>query len=82
MAEEEKPMFKSAEQRASENTFQHLLTFMCGKTFSRHALLSEEEFLKSTPKKLFKLAEIHQKINNPEDDKPQQEQEVYIDQLF
>lgn len=44
--------------------------------------LSEEEFLKSTPKKLFKLAEIHQKINNPEDDKPQQEQEVYIDQLF
>ena len=46
MAEEEKPQVKSAAQRASENTFQHLLTFMCGKTFSRHALLSEEEFLK------------------------------------
>lgn len=43
---EEKPQVKSAEQRASENTFQHLLTFMSGKTFSRHALLSEEDFLK------------------------------------
>lgn len=46
MVEEEKPQIKSAEQRIQENTFQHLLTFMCGKTFSRHALLSEEEFLK------------------------------------
>ena len=46
--------------------------------------LSEEEFLKSTPKKLFKLAEIHQSVNNPkteEESKPK-EQEVYIDQLI
>ena len=46
--------------------------------------LSEEEFLRSTPKKLFKLAEIHQKVNNPnpeQESKPKQE-EVYIDQLF
>ena len=46
--------------------------------------VGEEEFLKSTPKKLFKLAEIHQSINNPnsqEESKPK-EQEVYIDQLF
>ena len=37
---------KSAEQRVEEATFQHLLTFMSGKTFARHALLSEEDFLK------------------------------------
>ena len=46
--------------------------------------LSEEEFLRSTPKKLFKLAEIHQKVNNPnpeQESKPKKE-EVYIDQLF
>ena len=47
--------------------------------------LSEKEFLRSTPKKLFKLAEIHQKVNNPnpsqEESKPK-EQEVYIDQLI
>ena len=44
MAEE--TTIKSAAQRAEEATFKHLLVFMAGKTFSRHALLSEEEFLK------------------------------------
>ena len=46
--------------------------------------LSEEEFLRSTPKKLFKLAEIHQKVNNPnpEKDSKPKEEEVYIDQLI
>ena len=44
MAEEIK--VKSAEQRASEATFQHLLTFISGKTFARHALLTPEQFLK------------------------------------
>lgn len=46
--------------------------------------LSEEEFLKSTPKKLFKLAEIHQSVNNPnpEQESKPEEKEVYIDQLI
>jgi len=46
--------------------------------------MTEEEFFRSTPKKLFKLAEIHRKINTPEDaNKGEQEQkEVFIDQLF
>ena len=51
--------------------------------------LGEEELLKSTPKKLFKLAEIHQKINNPNSDeetgskeRKTKEKEVYIDQLI
>ena len=48
--------------------------------------MSEEEFLKSTPKKLFKLAEIHQKMNSYDgQDTTQKEEEpemVYIDQLF
>ena len=49
--------------------------------------MTEEEFLKSTPKKLFKLAEIHQKMhsnnNDEEDTKEVEEPEmVYIDQLF
>lgn len=43
---EEKPNVKSAEQRVEEATFQHLLVFMSGKTFARHALMSEEDFLK------------------------------------
>ena len=43
---EEKKQFKSDEQRAEESTFQHLLTFMSGKTFSRHALYSSAEFVK------------------------------------
>ena len=42
--------------------------------------------MRSTTKKLFKLAEIHQKINNPNPDKEEgskpKEQEVYIDQLI
>lgn len=44
--EEKKPQVKSAEQRINESTFSHLLVFMSGKTFARHAKLSEEEFLK------------------------------------
>lgn len=48
--------------------------------------MTEEEFLKSTPKKLFRLAEIHQKMHsndNEEDTKEVEEPEmVYIDQLF
>lgn len=44
--------------------------------------MSEEEFLKSTPKKLFKLAEIHKKVNTPSDDKKEKQQkESYIDNL-
>nr|DAO29415.1 MAG TPA: hypothetical protein [Caudoviricetes sp.] len=47
--------------------------------------LSEQEFYMSTPKKLFKLVAIHQKVNNPnpqEEAKQQQnEEECYIDQL-
>ena len=44
--EEKKPQVKTAVQKANESTFQHLLVFMSGKTFARHANLSEEEFLK------------------------------------
>lgn len=45
--------------------------------------MSEEEFLKSTPKKLFKLAEIHQKVNAPEEDnKGDSQKEVYIDNII
>lgn len=44
--EEKKPQVKSAEERAEEATFKHLLVFMSGKTFARHALLSEEDFVK------------------------------------
>ena len=43
---EETTKVKSAEQRASEATFKHLLVFMSGKTFARHAKMSKEEFLK------------------------------------
>ena len=47
--------------------------------------MTEEEFLKSTPKKLFKLAEIHQKMHSNDEQDTKQEEEpqmVYIDQLF
>lgn len=43
--------------------------------------MTEEEFLKSTPKKLFKLAEIHTKINTPSDKKDEEIKEVYIDNI-
>ena len=46
--------------------------------------MTEEEFFKSTPKKLFKLAEIHKKVNSPDEDKKsdkQQQEEVYIDNI-
>ena len=45
--------------------------------------MTEEEFYSSTPKKLFKLAEIHRKINNPDyNSKPEkQSSEKYIDQI-
>ena len=44
--EEKKPQVKSVSQRINESTFSHLLVFMSGKTFARHSLMSEEEFLK------------------------------------
>ena len=46
--------------------------------------MTEEEFLRSTPKKLFKLAEIHNKVNTPSDEKEKknQPQEAYIDQII
>lgn len=44
--------------------------------------MTEEEFLKSTPKKLFKLAEIHNKINTHSDEKEKEStKEVYIDNI-
>ena len=46
MAEKQEPQVKSAAQRAEEATFKHLVVFMSGKTFARHALLSEEDFVK------------------------------------
>ena len=46
--------------------------------------MNEEEFYKTTPKKLFKLAEIHKQINNPSSNTPTKSKpkEVYIDQLI
>ena len=56
--------------------------------------MSEEEFLKSTPKKLFKLAEIHSKLNSPPAEeegnnnkstkkkKPKKSEAKYIDEIF
>ena len=45
--------------------------------------MSEEEFKKSTPAKLFKLLEIHQDINNPKEEKKKKKnkEEKYIDQI-
>ena len=44
--------------------------------------MTEEEFYKSTPKKLFKLAEIHKKVNSPEEEKKEKkQQEVFIDNI-
>ena len=47
--------------------------------------LSEEEFMRSTPKKLFSIAKIHSDMNNPkeqENAKKPDNKEVYIDDLF
>lgn len=49
--------------------------------------MTEEEFLKSTPRKLFKLADIHLELNSPQDNKEDEiekkkHEEVYIDNLF
>lgn len=54
--------------------------------------MSEEEFLHSTPKKLFKLAEIHSKLNSPPEEeekgqkksskKPKKNEAKYIDEIF
>ena len=41
--------------------------------------MTEEEFLKSTPRKLFKLADIHLAMNSPKEEKPK---ETYIDNLI
>lgn len=46
--------------------------------------MSEEEFKKSTPSKLFRLLEIHQEVNNPKEDKKKKSsnsEEKYIDQI-
>ena len=45
--------------------------------------MSEEEFKKSTPAKLFKLLEIHQDINNPKEEKKSKndQEEKFIDQI-
>lgn len=46
--------------------------------------MSEEEFYSTTPKKLFKLAEIHKKINNPSSsgsNSTKNIEEKYIDQI-
>ena len=37
---------KTAEEKAKEKTIQKMLAFISAKTFSRHALLSEEDFVK------------------------------------
>lgn len=38
---------KSAEELAQEHTAEKLMTFLIAKTFSRHALMNEEEYLKA-----------------------------------
>ena len=45
--------------------------------------MSEEEFKKRTPAKLFKLLEIHQDINNPKEEnkKKNDKEEKFIDQI-
>lgn len=43
--------------------------------------MSEEEFLKSTPKKLFKLADIHKKMNTPQESSEKKE-ECFIDNIL
>lgn len=43
--------------------------------------MSEEEFLKSTPKKLFAIARIHSELNTPKEEK-ENKKEVFIDQLI
>ena len=46
--------------------------------------MSEEEFYNTTPKKLFKLAEIHREISNPSSNTPKtssKPKEMYIDQM-
>ena len=49
--------------------------------------MTEEEFMRSTPKKLFRLAEIHQKMHsidgedNSKGEEKNEPEMVYIDQL-
>ena len=38
---------KTAEEKAKEKTMQKLLAFISAKTFSRHALMTEDEFVKA-----------------------------------
>ena len=38
---------KTAEEKAKQKTIQKLLAFSAAKTFSRHAFLSEEDFVKA-----------------------------------
>ena len=42
--------------------------------------MTEEEFLNSTPKKLFKLADIHIELNSPKQEK--KEEEKFIDNIL
>jgi len=44
--------------------------------------MSEEEFLKSTPRKLFKLADIHNELNAPKEEKKEEVESKYIDQII
>lgn len=44
--------------------------------------MTEEEFLKSTPKKLFKLADIHTEMNSPKEEKEEKNEEKFIDQIL
>ncbi|GAA0071663.1 hypothetical protein UT300003_31880 [Clostridium sardiniense] len=45
--------------------------------------MSEEEFLKSTPKKVFALADIHLSVNTPaEKEKENAVTEKYIDDII
>ncbi|MCI9069416.1 MAG: hypothetical protein HFJ13_07915 [Clostridium sp.] len=44
--------------------------------------MTEEEFFKSTPKKLFKLADIHLELNSPHEvEKKDGKEEKYIDNI-
>ena len=44
--------------------------------------MTEEEFLKSTPKKLFKLADIHLELNSSKEENKKEQQEKYIDNIM
>ena len=43
--------------------------------------MSEQEFLESTPRKLFALADIHKKVNSTEEEDTSKKNETYIDNI-